>query len=210
MHRVGIGRALPSRMVRFFSRSNPLVAATLLAACIAGAPATSNAADSREIQGYDVRVPNAELNAGAARARVQSNHDTLRGVLVDYPHYSQIITRFEKARVVGRVGQQTDVYLEVPILHGATKIWAIVRFDAPKTEGTDEVIRGRMVRGNVKRLDAAWRVRKVDETSADLVLELLIVPDLPAPHSLILSEVRRAAARAVSGARAEAERRAHH
>ena len=210
MCRLGIERAVPSGMVGSLARSKSLVVAALLAACVAGAPATSNAADSREIQGYDVRVPNAELNAGAARARVQSNHDTLRGVLVDYPHYSQIITRFEKARVVGRVGQQTDVYLEVPILHGATKIWAIVRFDAPKTEGTDEVIRGRMVRGNVKRLDAAWRVRKVDETSADLALELLIVPDLPAPHSLILSEVRRAAARAVSGARAEAERRAHH
>lgn len=191
-------------------RSKSLVIAALLAAGVVGAPATSGAADGREIQGYDVRVPNAELNAGAARARVQSNNTTLRGVLLDYPHYSQIITRFEKARVVGRVGQQTDVYLEVPILHGASKIWAIVRFDAPKAEGADEVIRGRMVRGNVKRLDAAWRVRKVDETSADLALELLIVPDLPAPHSLILSEVRRAAARAVSGARAEAERRSHH
>jgi hypothetical protein len=190
--------------------SKHLLVVAALSACVLGAPASSRAADSREIQGYDVRVPNAELNAGAARARVQSNHDTLRGVLVDYPHYSQIITRFEKARVVGRVGQQTDVYLEVPILHGATKIWAIVRFDAPKTEGSDEVIRGRMVRGNVKRLDAAWRVRKVDDASADLTLELLIVPDLPAPRSLILSEVRRAAARAVSGARAEAERRAHH
>jgi hypothetical protein len=193
-----------------FVPSKSLVAVAALVACFAGAPVSSHAADSREIQGYDVKVPNAELNAGAARARVQSNHDTLRSVLIDYPHYSQIITRFEKARVVGRVGQQTDVYLEVPILHGATKIWAIVRFDPPKTEGAEDVIRGHMVRGNVKRLDAAWRVRKVDETSADLALELLIVPDLPAPHSLILSEVRRAAARAVSGARAEAERRAHH
>jgi hypothetical protein len=186
------------------------LAATAFVAALGVSPTPLHAADSREIQGYDVRVPNAELNAGAARARVQSNHDTLRSVLLDYPHYSQIITRFEKARVVGKVGQQTDVYLEVPILHGATKVWAVVRFDPPKAEGTDEVIRGRMVRGNVKRLDAAWRVRKVDETSADLVLELLIVPDLPAPHSLILSEVRRAAARAVSGARAEAERRSHH
>jgi ribosome-associated toxin RatA of RatAB toxin-antitoxin module len=210
MRRVGMACAISSGMARFFARSNSWVAAAVLAAGVASAPATSSAADGREIQGYDVHVPNAALDAGAARARVQSSHATLRGVLVDYPHYSQIITRFEKARVVGRVGQQTDVYLEVPILHGATKIWAIVRFDPPKTEGAEEVIRGRMVRGNVKRLDAAWRVRKVDETSADLALELLIVPDLPAPHSLILSEVRRAAARAVSGARAEAERRARH
>ncbi len=183
--------------------------AVAFTALLAGIPVESRAADSGEILGYDVLVPNSELDAGAARARVQSNHDTLRSVLVDYPHYSQIITRFEKARVVGKVGPQTDVYLEVPILHGASKIWAVVRFDAPKVEGGDEVIRGRMVKGNVKRLDANWRVRKVDETSADLVLELLIVPDVPAPRSLILSEVRRAAARAVSGVRGEAERRAH-
>ncbi len=192
-----------------FARPKSLVAAAF-ALALAAAPAASRAADSRDIQGYDVPVPNSELDAGAARARVQSSHDTLRAVLLDYPHYSQIITRFEKARVVGKVGQQTDVYLEVPILHGASKVWAVVRFDAPKLVGSDEVIHGRMVKGNVKRLDANWRVRKVDDTSADLVLELLIVPDVPAPRALILSEVRRAAARAVSGARAEAERRTRH
>ena len=187
-----------------------LVVAALAALPLASAPA--RAADAREIQGYEVKVPNADLNAGAARARVLSNRDTLRAVLTDYAHYSQIITRFEKAKIVGRVGLQTDVYLEVPILHGATKIWAIIRFDPPKTEGTDDVVRGHMVRGNVKRLDAVWRVRKVDETSADLALELLIVPDLhiPTPRSLVLSETRRAAARAVSGARSEAERRTRH
>lgn len=191
-----------------FAFSPRIVTAAALCALALGTAAPLRAADAREIQGYDVHVPNAALSAGAAKARVLSTHETLRSVVTDYPHYSQIITRFEKARVVGRVGQQTDVYLEVPILHGATKVWAIVRFDPPKTEGTDEVIRGRMVKGNVKRLDSTWRVRKVDETTAELVLELLIVPDVPAPRSLVVSEVRRAAMRAVSGARAEAERRA--
>jgi ribosome-associated toxin RatA of RatAB toxin-antitoxin module len=191
-----------------FSRSSKSLAFVAVAAALVGLSAPLHAADSREIQGYEVRVPNVALSAGAARARVASTHETIRGVLTDYAHYSQIITRFEKARIVGKVGQQTDVYLEVPILHGATKVWAVVRFDPPKTEGSDVVIRGRMVKGNVKRLDSTWRVRKVDETSSDLALELLIVPDLPAPSSLIVSEVRRAAARAVSGARAEAERRA--
>src|SRR5689334_23786653 len=91
----------------------------------AGFAAPVSAADSREIQGYEVRVPNVSLSAGAARARVASTHETLRSVVTDYAHYSQIITRFEKARIVGKVGQQTDVYLEVPILHGATKVWAV-------------------------------------------------------------------------------------
>src|SRR4029079_871824 len=103
------------------------------------------AADARDVEAYDVRVPNVDQNAGAARARVSSSRDTLRSVLTDYAHYSQIITRFEKAKIVGRVGQQTDVYLEVPILHGATKIWAIIRFDPPKAEGETEVLRGHMV-----------------------------------------------------------------
>jgi ribosome-associated toxin RatA of RatAB toxin-antitoxin module len=194
-------------MARLLGSSKSL-AFVAVAAALAGLPAPLHAADGREIHGYEVRVPNVALSAGAARARVASAHETIRGVVTDYAHYSQIITRFEKARIVGKVGQQTDVYLEVPILHGATKVWAVVRFDPPKTEGSDVVIRGRMVKGNVKRLDSTWRVRKIDETSSDLTLELLIVPDLPAPSSLIVSEVRRAAARAVSGARAEAERRA--
>src|SRR5690349_6362989 len=164
------------RSMALLPRSSKSLAIVALAAAALGVSAPLHAADSREIQGYEVRVPNDSLIAGAARARVASTHDTLRSVLTDYGHYSQIITRFEKARIVGKVGQQTDVYLEVPILHGATKVRAVVRFDPPKTEGTDLVIRGRMVKGNVKRLDSTWRVRKVDETSADLVLELLIVP----------------------------------
>ena len=35
----------------------------------------------------------------------------------------------------------------------ASKIWAIVRFSPPKTEGDQEIVRGRLVKGNVKRLD---------------------------------------------------------
>lgn len=188
-----------------FSPSKFVAAACL----VAGAALSSSlaAADGRDIQGYEVRVPDAALHAGGARARVESSPRTVRAVVTDYRHYSQIITRFHKAKVIGRVGHKTDVYLEVPILHGAAKIWAVVRFEPPKAEGAGEVVRGRMVRGNVKRLDAVWRVRKLDETSAELALELLIIPDVPAPRALIVSEVRRAAARAVSGVRTEAERR---
>src|SRR5438046_5523431 len=79
-------------------------AAAAALSLLAGFAAPVSAADSREIQGYEVRVPNVSLSAGAARARVASTHDTLRSVVTDYAHYSQIITRFEKAKVVGKVG----------------------------------------------------------------------------------------------------------
>jgi hypothetical protein len=59
----------------------------------------------------------------------------------------------------------------------------------------------------MKRLDAVWRVHRLDDNSTDLRLELLMVPDMPVPPSLIMSELRGAAAKAVEGTRNEAERR---
>jgi hypothetical protein len=130
----------------------------------------------------------------------------VRSVVTDFTHYG-FITHFKAAKVVGRVGDKTDVYLQVPLLHGAIKLWAIVRFDPPKKQGDDLIITGKMVKGNMKRLDANWRLHRVDDTSTELRLELLVVPDMPVPENLVMSELRGAAAKAVSDTRAEAERR---
>jgi hypothetical protein len=59
----------------------------------------------------------------------------------------------------------------------------------------------------VKRLDATWRIQKIDEKASEIRLELLIVPDLPAPKSLVTGELRKAAGKAVNMARNEAEQR---
>jgi ribosome-associated toxin RatA of RatAB toxin-antitoxin module len=147
------------------------------------------------------------VKAGAARVLAKAPSTMLRSVVTDYGRYSSIITQFKQARVLGRKDTQTDVYLEVPILEGAGKVWAVVRFSPPETVGDQEIIRGRLVKGNVKRLDATWRIKKLDDRSSELSLELLIVPDLPAPKSLITKELRKAAGKAVNGARNEAERR---
>jgi hypothetical protein len=82
-----------------------------------------------------------------------------------------------------------------------------VRFSAPETVNGEEIVRGRLIKGNVKRLDATWRIKKVNDLESELTLELLIVPDLPAPKSMITKELRKAAGKAVNGARIEAERR---
>ena len=154
-----------------------------------------------------MKVPNVGMNAGAARVRANARPTVVRSVVTDYARYSSIITSFQQARIVGRSGEMTDVYLEVPILKGAGSIWAVVRFGPPETQGDQEVVRGRLVKGNVKRLDATWRIQKIDETGSELRLDLLIVPDLPVPKSLITSELRKAAGKAVNAARNEAERR---
>jgi ribosome-associated toxin RatA of RatAB toxin-antitoxin module len=161
----------------------------------------------REVQRFDVRSPGSDIGAGGARVRVSAPTNTLRAVVTDYARYSSILGRFKKSNIVGRSARHTDVYLEVPIMRGVTKIWAVVRFEAPQMRGDEELIVGRMISGNVDRLDVRWRIRKIDATTSQLDCELLIDPDVPAPDSLVLREVRGAAARAVTKARTEAELR---
>jgi len=197
-------------MTSALRRPKTFIVAALLALGASFSPALSAAPASRSVERFDVKVPNAGMDAGGARDRAPAPTATVRSVLTDYARYSSIVTQFEQARIVGRSGGQTDVYLEVPILRGASKIWAVVRFAPPETQADQEVIRGRMIKGNVKRLDAVWRIKKVDDQKSELSLELLIVPDLPAPKSLITSELRKAAGKAVNSARNEAERRHRH
>jgi ribosome-associated toxin RatA of RatAB toxin-antitoxin module len=168
--------------------------------------AASDGSQPRKIERYDVKA--AGLNAGAARTVVMASDTVVRSVVTDFAHYDTFISKFKAAKIVGKVGDKTDVYLQVPIINGAVKIWAIVRFEPLKQVGEDQVLIGKMVKGNVKRLDASWRLHRLDDQSTELRLELLIVPDLPVPEAVVLPEVRYAAAKAVGGTRDEAERRA--
>lgn len=178
---------------------------------VAAAPAPGPELEKwHHIDRFDVKTPYAEMPAGAARGNVNASPDFVRQVVLDYKNYANFISRFEKSRVVGKTGDKTDVYLQVPILKGAAKVWAIVRFEPPKQVGDTEVVEGHMIKGNVKRLDATWRMKKLDDSSTHLVLELLIVPDMPVPDSLVVPEVRYAAAKAVEGSRDEAEKRKPH
>lgn len=189
-----------------------LLACMLLgSAPLAAAPANGPELEKwRKVDRFDVKTPYADINAGAARVNVDAPEDLVRSVVLDYKNYASFMSRFEKSRIVGRSGDKTDVYLQVPILKGAAKVWAIVRFEPIKEVNGTEVVVGHMVKGNVKRLDATWRLKKLDDASTQVVLELLIVPDLPVPDSLVVPEVRFAAAKAVEGSRDEAEKRKPH
>ncbi len=200
---------MTSVLGRFSGRTKLLWA--LCAAAVLGialpTAASAPTAASRKVQRYDVKVANSDIEAGGAKASVMAPTSIVRSVVTDYAKYAKVISKFEQARIVGKSGERTDVYLQVPILKGAAKIWAVVRFDQPQRNDKSEVVRAKMVKGNVKRLDAVWRIREVDAENSELELELLIVPDMPAPRSLVVSEARGAAAKAVTDARKEAERR---
>jgi ribosome-associated toxin RatA of RatAB toxin-antitoxin module len=162
----------------------------------------------RDAERYEVLTPHSSIKAGAARVHVAAAPDAVKKIVTDYKNYPDFISKFEKARVVGKEGDKTDVYLQVPILKGAAKIWAVVRFEPPKSVNGEDVVTGSMVKGNVKRLDATWRIKKIDDQNTQLHLELLILPKLPVPGSLVTGEVAYAADEAVMGSRNRAEKEA--
>jgi len=162
---------------------------------------------SRAAELYTLKVD--KLLAGGGRVHVAAPLEAATRVATDYGRYSQMINQFEQSRIVGKHGKQTDVYMRVPILKGAGKIWAVMRFDPPRQVSQDEyVITGTLLRGNVKRFDATYRIRRIDDSNTQLNLEMLIVPRLPFPNSAVAAEVSKACRSAVRQLRNATEAKA--
>lgn len=191
-------------------------AGVLMTACTLVVMSTIAAADtkadvarlrsSRGVERYNVAASGASIRAGGAQAFVDAPVSVVRQIVTDYPKYQDFMPRFERSRVVGRTKEYTDVYLQVPILHGAATVWAVTRFKrlAPEADGT-EVIEGTMQQGNVRDFRATWRLTPVDDQHTLLKIEILIVPKLPLPGSVVTPELEYASDKAVGAARGRAE-----
>lgn len=188
----------------------------LLLLSLAPARTDAAAASTERAQRYRKAIPNQSIQAGCARIRVAAPPDTVREVINDFDHYASFIKRYKDGRVqlqvsaklVGRVGDKKDVYLSVPIMKGAAKVWGVLRFGPAKVSGDDEILEGHLVKGNVERLDARWTLHKVDPANTHLSLELLIVPKIPVPHEVVTDELEFVSDVGVTGARNEAEQKA--
>jgi hypothetical protein len=174
------------------------------------------ASSPTDVTRYDCKLPESSRPAGGARTVVTASPELVKSVVLDFPNYAYYFdpdkgrnpSRKWVSRVVGKSGDKTDLYLEVPILKGAAKIWAVIRFDAPQKVGDTEIIKGKMLKGNVDQLSAKWKMRRTADNSTELQLEFLIVPKVPVPDSLLSNEARSAAFKAVSGMKGEALKRA--
>jgi hypothetical protein len=187
-----------------------------LVALLALASGNALASSPTDVTRYDCKLPESDRPAGGARTVVTAAPALVKSVVLDFEHYAYYFdpdkgknpNRKWASHVVGKSGDKTDLYLEVPILKGAAKIWAIIRFDPPKQVGDSEVIVGRMLKGNVSQLQAKWKMRPAADNTTELQLEFLVVPKVPIPDSLLADEARGAAGKAVRGMQGEALRRA--
>jgi hypothetical protein len=68
------------------------------------------------------------------------------------------------------------------------------------------MIEGWYVKGNIGRGNAAWTLHAIDDDRTLVTFDLLVLPNVPLPQSLIDDGLRNAAGEAVEAIRARAER----
>lgn len=169
-------------------------------------PVAKRLMEKRKAERYEVKTKLSSVKAGGARVHVRAPAEDVLKMVTDYGKYETYIKKFETARVVGKKGKETDVYLKVPILKGAGRVWSIVRFSPPKQVKEGEwIVVGHGLKGNTKRMDAVWRIKRIDDANTQLNLEMLMVPKLPVPGSLVTKELKDASRTSVVSIRRHAE-----
>jgi ribosome-associated toxin RatA of RatAB toxin-antitoxin module len=157
-------------------------------------------------QRYELSLTNGPIRAGGAAIVIAADPASVRRLVTDYAKYETWLPGFRRSRVLARTPDQTDVYLEVPILHGAAKLWAVTRFVPPQAEDGGERIEGKMIGpGNVDDLRAVWHIAPVDEKHTLLRLELLLVPKLHFGSGILTAALAESADDAISACRRRLE-----
>ncbi len=150
---------------------------------------------------------------GHAEAIVAAPPDEIRGPARDFAHYKDLSNgRIRNSRLVDRRPGETDVYLQVPVLHGMITLWQIIRFTEVRraADGT-EAFTGTLVSGNVRAAEMTIKFRPAGVSRSIVECDLLVTPEFMAPQSVIDAELRDAAASVVRalGRRAEERFAAH-
>jgi hypothetical protein len=136
---------------------------------------------------------------GHAEVLVNAPLGAVRAVVTDFGHYKDLVpSRFHNARIIARQPGSTDVYMQVPILHGMVTLWEVVRFGSVQRLAPGvEQLEGQYVRGNVKTMDVIFTMHAIGEDWTVLKLDLLLLLNIPAPQWAIDEELRDAAMQAV-------------
>jgi hypothetical protein len=187
----------------------PMVALVIL--LLAGPARADDEADRLAALGkphtytFKTRNPASPIDTGGAAVVVHAPIADVRKIVMNYGSYQKFLKPFDQSRVLSKRKGVSEVYLQVPILHGAMRIWAVAEMPPPAKRGPEEVIAGRMKKGNIADFRPVWRMRAVDAERTVLKLELLLDPNLPFGASLVTKHLVLSAEKGVKGVKARAE-----
>ena len=164
-------------------------------------PAPNTRADSGETLAATSDEPDRQCEA-----TIDAPIDRVRALITDYDRYATNLPKFGRSRVLKRTAREADVYLQIPVLHGAANLWAVARFTGPIVSSDDERVEGNYLgQGNVAAFHCLWAYARVDDKHTHLRFAVLMLPRFPLPHSVIDSELNDACRDAINGIKVHAE-----
>jgi hypothetical protein len=145
---------------------------------------------------------------GHAEALVSAPVAFAREPAIDFAHYKDLSNgRIRNSRLVDKRAGSTDVYLQVPVLHGMVTLWQVLRFtDVQRAADGSETFTGKLVSGNVRAAEMTFTIRPAGVGRSVVECDLLITPQFAAPQSAVDAELRDAAEGAVRAIALRAER----
>jgi hypothetical protein len=144
---------------------------------------------------------------GRAEVLVHAPIAVVHKAVMDYGRYKELASdKFHNTRIIGKEDGGTDVYMQLPIMHGMVTLWQVMRFRdiKPLARGW-AIVEGWFVKGNLKGSNAAWTMHAVNDDYTMLRFDLLLSLNIPAPQSAVDEELRDAAEQAVNAIRDRAQ-----
>jgi hypothetical protein len=186
-------------------------------ATVAAEPSSGNDAAAPDpdlpglAEGHVVRTnfqpPGMSDRYGRAKILVGAPIGIVHRIVLDYGHYKELTRgKFHTSRVIGKSPLGTDVYFQLSVLDGMINLWQVFRFQdlKPLAPGW-AVVEGWYVKGNIGRGNAAWTLHAIDDNHTLVTFDILVLPSVPLPSSLVDAGLRNAAGEAVEAIRRRAQ-----
>jgi hypothetical protein len=150
-------------------------------------------------QKWNWQPPGTGERYGHAEVLVNAPLAAVRKQVLDFAHWKDLVPdKFHNVRVVGKDASGTEIYMQVPVMHGVLMLWNVMRFQELAAVAPEwSIVEGWFVKGNVKKANAVWTMHKIDDGFTVVKFDLLMLPNLPAPQAAIDEELRDAAMQAV-------------
>jgi hypothetical protein len=146
--------------------------------------------------------PGRSQRFGHAETLIHAPLETVRRLVMDYSHYTQLAPQaITTSRVVAHGPDgSTDVYLRMGVLNNTFTLWNVTRFGPVRLSSEGAVtVEGQMVpgKGNIDDSAFLWNLRPAGEGWTVLKFDIALLPGVPAPQWLIDEQLRDSAMDAV-------------
>lgn len=144
---------------------------------------------------------------GHAETLVEAPVEKVASTVVEFGKYRELHRKFSTARVIAKEGANTDVYMRYPVQIGPMKIefYEVMRFQPLRVEGDVRVLEAHGIKGDMSKGHTLIRIKPVGPKHSLLTVDILLVPKIPAPQSMIDEELRDGAHDFVDGLRHRAQ-----